>query len=104
MKTMSQLLAGLLGAASATLVPVTVEGKTFMVDANSIDSKDRSVEHGEYKGEKVNSPAICSIGKSVVVWPEANESPAISFSKAGFGVLATKFLQAEDHTVTLKQQ
>jgi len=101
MKNQQQVfIAALAAASSAVLVPVTFEGQTFMADANSFSKDNRKVLHGDYKGETVNSPAILTIGQNVVVWPEASEPRAESFTKASLGVLATQFLQSEGHQIS----
>jgi hypothetical protein len=92
-----QLLARL---AAATLVPLTIDDKTFMADANSFAKEDRTVLHGEFMGTKVESPAILEIQGNVIVWPEEDETPASSFTPAGLGVLAVGYLKSKGHTVS----
>ena len=81
------------------LVTVSINGKLIKVDPSSIRKEDRQVLHGEYKGTQVNSPAIHLVGDSAIFWPDANKSFAVAMTKPELGVLSTRFLQAEGHTV-----
>lgn len=83
------------------LILANVNGIAIQMNAASIDLGERTLHHGEYKGVKVKSPASCQIGETLVFWPDAKKPFVVSMNKADFGVLATQFLQAEGHTVTL---
>jgi len=85
---------------AAKLVTVAINGILVQVNPASIAKKDRTVLHGNYKGQEVNSPAICKIGESVVLWPDAEKPFAAVLGNAEMGVLATKFLESEGHTIT----
>ena len=82
------------------LVPVDINGVIISVYPASIDKSNRAVLHGEYKGARVNSPAICEIGESVILWPDADKPLAISMRKAAAGVFATTLLRTDGFTVT----
>lgn len=84
----------------AKLVTVTINAVAVQVNPASIAKKDRTVLHGEYQGQQVNSPAICHMGGSVILWPDAEKKFAAVLGKAEMGVLATKFLEADGNKVT----
>ena len=85
---------------AAKLVSVAISGISVQVNPASIAKKDRTVLHGEYQGKQVNSPAICKIGESVVLWPDAEKPFAAVLGHAELGVLSTKFLEADGYKVT----
>ncbi|MFA5997932.1 MAG: hypothetical protein WC814_00855 [Candidatus Paceibacterota bacterium] len=84
---------------TAHLVSVAIGGISFKMVPNSIDKKLREPLHGEFKGEKVNSPAMLKLGTkpsdSVIVWPDENKPQAYAMSIAAAGVFSTKFLESE---------
>ncbi|MHB0865761.1 MAG: hypothetical protein ACYCZZ_03285 [Minisyncoccota bacterium] len=75
------------------LVPVTFNGNSVMIDANSISKKDRTMHHGATKsGVVVNSAQSYTIGDSTIVWP-SDGAPAVSFLNSDLEVFATQILQ-----------
>jgi len=84
------------------LVAVSLAGTTIRIDPASIAKDQRRILHGDFKGTQVNSPAIYPVGESVILWPDASKSFAVSIGRAELGVLSTKFLESEGLTVTQK--
>ena len=84
----------------SVLLSVLIAGAAVRIDPASIPKENRKVFHGEFKGTQVNSPATYEIGESVILWPDASKSFAVSMPKADMGVLATQFLKAEGFNVT----
>lgn len=82
------------------MVTVIVNGVQIKIDPSSIDKDKRTVLHGSYKNEQVNSPALCTIGESAIFWPDANKSFAVAMRKADLGMLAKSFLSSEGFNVT----
>ena len=91
------------GFAGIKLLSVMVNGAAAKIAPSTISSGARTLHHGEYQGVKVNSPASCKFGDSVILWPEAGKSEAVSMSKAAAAVFCKQYLESEGHTVTLKQ-
>ncbi|GEM_PF-6171514 len=89
------------GKQRPVLVPITLNGATIRVDANSIQKQLRTPHHGDFKGTQVESPESFKIGESVICWPEAGKSRAVSMTKAAAGVFAKQFLESEGCTVTM---
>ena len=89
---------------NAHLVPILVNGVSILAAPASISKDKRTVHHGAFKGTVVNSPATCSVGDSVVIWPEADKPQAYSMSKAAFGVLSTQFLKSQGYAIVDQQQ
>lgn len=82
------------------LVTVIIGGKAIQATPQSIRPY-AEVCHGEFKGTKVNSPAMAIVGESAVLWPDATKSQGVtSFDKASLGVLASKFLKDEGLTIS----
>lgn len=81
------------------LVTILIDGKPMQVNPDSIRKEDRQVLHGSYKGVQVSSPAIYLVGDSAIFWPDANKSFAVAMTKPELGVLSTRFLEADGHTV-----
>lgn len=84
----------------ALAIVASASGTPIKGDLNSIPTAYRKTVHGEFKGEKVNSPSIADLGGSVAIWPDANEKTVFQMGKAELGVLATDFLQSQGFTVT----
>lgn len=82
------------------LVSIIVNGVTMKIDPSSIGKDKRTVLHGKYKSEQVNSPALCTVGESAIFWPDANKPFAVAMRKADLGMLSTEFLAAEGFNVT----
>jgi hypothetical protein len=85
---------------SNALLLAAISGTLVRIDPKSISDDQRTLHHGEFEGVKVNSPATCQIGNSVIFWPDSRKSTAVSTSEAGFGLTAKNFLESKGYTVT----
>lgn len=85
------------------LVPALINGLTVLISLAAVDKTKRTVHHGEFEGEKVNSPATLQIGDSVAIWPEAdNKNVAITIPKPAMGLMCQQYLESAGYTVTKK--
>lgn len=82
------------------LVTVSINGVKIQINPSSIDKESRVIHRGILDGVEVNSPATCSIGEPVILWPEAGKPFAMAIGRAELTILAVQFLQAEGYTVT----
>lgn len=83
---------------SLSLVTIVVQGQPIQATAQSI--RPAAIPcHGDYKGTKVNSPAIALVGDSVVLWADASKpNEATGMTKPYFATLAKKFDELEGNT------
>ena len=85
------------------LVPILINGDVAYVNPANLCDHKRQVTHGTFNGTEVHSPAYRKVGDSVMIWPDAsNKDLAFTIDQASLGVLSTKFLQANGHTVNAK--
>ena len=85
------------------LVPVSIDGKIVMIDANSIQKGDRTPHHGQTaSGTKVHSAQSYGIGDSTIVWP-SDAAPPVSFLNSDLEVFAKQTLEKSGFQVTKQQ-
>jgi len=85
------------------LVPALVNGLLIQINLAAIDKDARTVHHGKFDGEQVNSPATLKIGDSVAIWPDAdNKSTAVTMSQPAMGLMCQQYLESEGYAVTKK--